>query len=64
MRRFFMPTTKRGQRNRRNRKDCTHYNLQTGFCHKLWTQCVGPSFCRKFKKSYESSIEQLSQKEN
>lgn len=45
---FYMPTTRRGYRNKRDRKHCKYYRLETNFCTKLFAKCVGPTLCNKF----------------
>ena len=56
MRRFFMPTTGRGYTNKRNRRDCKYYNSKTGFCYKIWNQCVGPTVCKKYQKDQDNIL--------
>lgn len=46
---FYMPTTGRGQNNRRDRKKCEFYSESTGYCSKIRNQCVGPTVCMKYK---------------
>ena len=56
---FYMSTTKRGYKNKRNRKNCKHYCLENNFCTKLFTKCVGPTLCKKFtntKKDKDNTI--------
>lgn len=46
---FYMPTTGRGNKNRRDRKRCEFYFENTGYCTKIRNQCVGPTVCMKYK---------------
>ena len=46
---FYMPTTGRGHKNRRERKDCEFYVESSGYCTKIRNQCVGPSICMKYR---------------
>ena len=46
---FYMPTTGRGHKNRRDRKKCEFYFESTGYCTKIRNQCVGPTVCMKYK---------------
>ena len=43
-----MPTTKQGYKNRRNRKNCKYYCVESDFCSKLFVRCVGPVLCNKY----------------
>lgn len=46
---FYMPTTGRGHKNRRDRKKCEFYYESTGYCTKIRNQCVGPTVCMKYR---------------
>ena len=48
MHEFYMPTTGKGQKNRRDRRKCEFYNLEHKMCTKLFKPCVGPSICDKY----------------
>lgn len=45
---YYAPTTGQGQKNRRNRRRCRHYDAETKYCDKLRTNCVGPTLCKKY----------------
>ena len=49
MHEIYLPTTGKGQAERRNRKNCCYYNGKTGWCGKIFSTCIGPSVCRKYK---------------
>ena len=48
MHEFYIPTTGKGQKNRRDRRKCEFYNLEHKMCTKLFKPCVGPSICDKY----------------
>ena len=48
MHEFYIPTTGKGQKNRRDRRKCEFYNLEHKMCTKLFKPCVGPSICGKY----------------
>ena len=50
MHEFYMPTTKKGYVNRRDRKKCEHYNAESKWCYKLFNYCVGPALCGKYQE--------------
>lgn len=45
----YLPTTGRGQENRRDRKKCEFYFKSTGYCTKIRNKCVGPTICMKYR---------------
>jgi hypothetical protein len=47
---IYLPTTGKGQKHRRDRKNCEYYHESTKFCSKIWNQCVGPVVCKKYKE--------------
>lgn len=48
---FYLPTTGRGQKNRRDRRKCTHYYAQSKYCSKIRNLCVGPVLCGKYSEA-------------
>ena len=57
---FYLPTTGRGYKNRRDRRRCCHYHAETKYCSKLRNQCVGPTVCMKYHER-EKTHKQSSQ---
>ena len=47
---FYMPTTGKGYKNRRDRKMCEFYFSGKGYCSKIRNQCVGPTICMKYRE--------------
>lgn len=45
---YYAPMTGLGQKNRRDRRRCRHYDSTTRYCDKLQTSCVGPALCGKY----------------
>ncbi len=58
-REFYMPTTRCGYKNKRNRKSCDFYDSETKFCSKIWTQCVGPNICNKYTSTKRTNREKI-----
>ena len=48
MHEFYMPTTKRGRLDRRDRRKCRYYNKLSKWCTELKADCIGPSLCTKY----------------
>lgn len=44
----YLPTTGKGQKNRRDRRNCKFYDSATKNCSKIQNKCVGPAICKKF----------------
>ena len=51
---FYMPTTKKGHINRRDRKKCEYYIHTTKWCSKIFNYCVGPATCKKYNEKYNN----------
>ena len=51
MHEFYMPTTGKGHKNRRDRKKCKFYDCKRDFCIKIFKDCVGPTVCRKYMEN-------------
>lgn len=52
---FYMPTTGKGNENRRDRKLCEFYHPETQYCSKIRNRCVGPTICMKYRTRNRSS---------
>lgn len=50
MHEFYIPTTGKGRRHRRDRRKCEFYNSETEMCMKLFESCVGPAICDKYSE--------------
>lgn len=48
---FYLPTTGKGHKNRRDRKKCKFYLEDMGYCSKIGNRCVGPTTCMKYKST-------------
>lgn len=48
MHEFYMPTTGKGSKNRRDRRKCSHYNPDSKYCYAINNTCVGPAICKKY----------------
>ena len=57
---YYAPTTGQGQKNRRDRRRCRHYDSETKYCDKLQTSCVGPTLCKKYSPRKNTSKKKLS----
>lgn len=51
---FYMPTTGRGNKNRRDRKKCKFYHVETKWCTKIRNLCVGPTLCMKYREEADA----------